>query len=190
MQKTIRKDKIILFSVLIGLLLAPIIFNSITPIDFNSITPIDLKSNGDEFDENNTDLFKKPKTSGTEINITTPENKTYAAPMSGYYPASFGFENDDDNSFPDGWIDSDQFGCESKVIASKTGHNKVLQLYDGSSDYAARSENMFTPQTYGTVELWALYSDPIKDSYIMMKNAGTEVLRIRITNNYMQAYNG
>jgi len=29
-----------------------------------------------------------------KININSPENKTYVEPMSGYYPATYGFENE------------------------------------------------------------------------------------------------
>ncbi|GAG77035.1 unnamed protein product, partial [marine sediment metagenome] len=31
------------------------------------------------------------------INIITPENRTYTQPMSGYYPGTYGFENEDDS---------------------------------------------------------------------------------------------
>jgi len=44
------------------------------------------------------------KVSGPQINITTPENKTYYDPINGYYPATYGFENDKSNDSPDEWI--------------------------------------------------------------------------------------
>lgn len=37
---------------------------------------------------------KTPKTSAGEITILTPENKTYTGTMNGYYPATYGFENE------------------------------------------------------------------------------------------------
>ncbi len=37
---------------------------------------------------------KTPKTNAGEITIVTPENKTYIQPDSGYYPATYGFENE------------------------------------------------------------------------------------------------
>ncbi|GAG53987.1 unnamed protein product, partial [marine sediment metagenome] len=39
-----------------------------------------------------------PRASAGEIIIVTPENKTYTEPMSGYYPATFGFENEVDGT--------------------------------------------------------------------------------------------
>lgn len=41
--------------------------------------------------------LKTPKTSAGEITIVTPENKTYTQPDSGYYPTTYGFENDVEN---------------------------------------------------------------------------------------------
>ena len=36
-----------------------------------------------------------PETSAGEITIVTPENKTYTGPDNGYFPATYGFENDE-----------------------------------------------------------------------------------------------
>ncbi len=124
------------------------------------------------------------------LNIITPENKTYTAPMSGYYPASFGFENDNDDSFPDGWIDVGHSSCESKVIASQDGHNKVMQLYDGTTSGSAVADNVFTAQTYGTIELWARYSDTSKNSIIRLRQGDTNVIHIYAYQNYIEAYDG
>lgn len=54
---------------------------------------------------NNTDfnIFDSPKSSDLEITIKTPENITYTESMSGYYPALYGFENDDDGADPAEW---------------------------------------------------------------------------------------
>ena len=56
---------------------------------------------------NNNSLFHNtineetsPRSSANEITITTPENITYTEPMSGYYPALYGFENDFDGNNP------------------------------------------------------------------------------------------
>ncbi len=40
------------------------------------------------------------RSSDGEITIITPENKTYYQAMDGYYPATYGFENDEDGSDP------------------------------------------------------------------------------------------
>jgi len=38
------------------------------------------------------------QTNASDINIITPENKTYYKPMNGYYLSSFGFENEVDGT--------------------------------------------------------------------------------------------
>ncbi|MFX1553763.1 MAG: Ser-Thr-rich GPI-anchored membrane family protein [Promethearchaeota archaeon] len=69
------------------------------------------------------------KLSNSDIAIITPENKTYIESMSGYYPATFGFENDEDHSDPNGWIIFNE-NPEAEVISKLYGHNKVLRFYD------------------------------------------------------------
>ena len=58
---------------------------------------IKFNANAKEFD-NESFNFEDLRVSGPEINITTPENITYTAPMGGYYPTTYGFENDKKNN--------------------------------------------------------------------------------------------
>jgi len=51
-----------------------------------------------------------PKSSDGEITIMTPENKTYTQADSGYYPATYGFENDIEGSIPKEWVFSYDLG--------------------------------------------------------------------------------
>ena len=44
-----------------------------------------------------------PKISDNEVQIITPENKTYSTPMSGYYPVTYGFEEDKNGNIPWNW---------------------------------------------------------------------------------------
>ena len=100
--------------------------------------------------------FKGPKTSAGEITIITPENKTYIEPDSGYYPATFGFENDLSSTPPQSLISTAGSGTNIEVIDQLDGHNKVTRLYDGSSgtnNYANLSHT-FSPQPIGVVEFW------------------------------------
>lgn len=96
--------------------------------------------------------------SDPEITITTPQNKTYVGPMSGYYPATFGFENDENSAVPKGWIDNSQPGCSGKVISEKLGHKKVFHLDDDSGNKVYLDTN-FLNQSYGTIEMWVLSED-------------------------------
>jgi len=66
------------------------------------------------------------------INIISPENKTYTEPDSGYYPATYGFENDEIGSTPDEWGNLSGGGCTSTVIHDHNNHEKVLDLLDNT----------------------------------------------------------
>ena len=104
--------------------------------------------------------FRNLKISGSEINITTPENITYTGPMSGYYPASFSFDNDKNGINPEGWITTENPPLyEIEVVDQKMGHNKVVRFYDNEN--AWRSLNYFpeSDPTTGTIELWVLGAD-------------------------------
>ena len=100
--------------------------------------------------------IETPRASAGEITIITPENKTYTEPMSGYYPGTFGFENDLNGAIPFNWIDTSSPPCYAKIINDIGGHNKVMEVYgrgQTSSDYAIIN-NYFQPQTSGTIEWW------------------------------------
>ena len=89
------------------------------------------------------------------INIVTPVNKTYTEPMSGYYPATYGFECDENNIFPKGWTDTSGANGYAKVIDGIGGHNKVLECYSSSADDSrVASSIFFDPQEHGSFEFW------------------------------------
>ena len=73
--------------------------------------------------------YKTPKTSDGEITIITPENKTYTEPDSGYYPATYGFDNDLPGSEPSGWVVRQPDGSGFiEVDAIHAGHRNVVEL--------------------------------------------------------------
>lgn len=97
-----------------------------------------------------------PKTNANEIIIVTPENKTYTEADSGYYPATFGFENDLSSTPPQGLVSTAGPGTSIEVIDDLDGHKKITRLYDGASggnNYANLS-HIFSPQSTGVVEFW------------------------------------
>ncbi|MHA1931361.1 MAG: hypothetical protein ACW96X_02410 [Promethearchaeota archaeon] len=96
--------------------------------------------------------------SGQEISIITPENITYFKPMSGHYPGTWSFHNDQDGTIPQGWVDNSQAGCTARVVSEKVGHTKVVHLDDDSGN-KIYFDNFFPSQTYGTVEFWVLTED-------------------------------
>jgi len=122
---------------------------------------LDKDSQINTFNENNEKFFDEiPKLSNSEINITTPKNKTYAEPMRGYYPASYGFENDNVGDNPEGWSTTEPSGCGFvEVDASLNGHNKVVEVRKNGGTTRVLIEKQFEQNpTQGTVEYW-LYKD-------------------------------
>ena len=104
--------------------------------------------------------FDNLRMSGPEINITTPENKTYYGSMSGYYPATYGFESEDvGTSGTDiGFVDTVQLNAE--IISSLGDHKKVLEINDDSLSIACHAYNNLTSaQSNGTVEYWIASSN-------------------------------
>jgi len=100
------------------------------------------------------------KSSDNEITIITPENITYTEPMSGYYPATYGFENDEDGSDPEGWILSENPpNYEIEVVSEKQGHKKVVHLYDNENAWHSMNHYPDGDPTTGTIELWVLGVD-------------------------------
>ena len=101
------------------------------------------------------------KTSAGEINIITPENKSYTAPMNGYYSGSYGFENDENGVFPEEWSEEGFGSFQNRVyvVDSKDGHNKVMYLNDPGGTIHLYPAQIFDEQvTSGTVEFWIYYN--------------------------------
>jgi hypothetical protein len=100
--------------------------------------------------------------------------------MSGYYPATFGFENDKAGENPR-FFNIDETGGVVKVVAYIGDHNNVVGIFDDASGDWPYFYNIFeTPQTYGTYEYWVrtteasdfqglrLYSGSIIDTNVMI----------------------
>ncbi|KKM78750.1 hypothetical protein LCGC14_1356850 [marine sediment metagenome] len=100
-----------------------------------------------------------PNLSVNEIIINTPENKTYTSPMSGYYPATYGFENDDIGSNPDEWISDETYG-DIQVISAIDNHKNVVEIDDrnSASGWPGIIQNSTFPRTYGTIEFWVRFN--------------------------------
>ncbi|MFX0074328.1 MAG: hypothetical protein ACFE96_02720 [Candidatus Hermodarchaeota archaeon] len=94
-----------------------------------------------------------PKLSDPDIIINSPENTVYTIPMEGYYPGTYGFEDEEDSTsgVELKFLDHNTYpACE--VVSSMDGHNKVLKL---TSDANWRSiYDMVNDKSEGTVEWW------------------------------------
>ncbi|MFX1379602.1 MAG: hypothetical protein ACFFA4_10980 [Promethearchaeota archaeon] len=104
---------------------------------------------------NEIENFQMPKISATQINITTPNNITYTAPVNGYYPSTYGFENEYDgtNGTSIWFVDTKDASCTVNVLSELDQHQKVLNYSTPLSDRWVR--NRFdSSKTSGTVEFW------------------------------------
>jgi hypothetical protein len=176
----LRKSRItfILILIVINFHCIPLVWN-----------PINQREKEQKFSDNYNNL----KLSAQEINITTPENITYTEPMSGYFPATFGFENDDIGGDAQEWDDSaSDTNCGSQVVAEKNGHYNVIEIYDNNGGAKARLDNYFEDQTYGTVELWVIPSDATNGGIIRLMDHDLAENRayLRLVNDHWNTYDG
>jgi hypothetical protein len=133
------------YKIFISLVVFTLLIIGFTP--FLELSPNNSRDSQQQLDN--------PKTNANEIILITPENKTYTEPITGYYPATYGFENDILNSFPYGWIDEDVSTCETKVIGTLDGHNGIVQQYDNHGSAAAQMSKDIPATAIITVEFWA-----------------------------------
>ncbi len=109
--------------------------------------------------------------------------------MSGYYPATYGFENDEVDSVPLGWTDESGGTSSIKIVASEDGHNKVLELKEGSSGdpYAV---NAIDDVENGTVEFWMKNVDMTERAYFAPRNGATQLFRVILHDNMVIVTSG
>jgi parallel beta-helix repeat protein len=103
------------------------------------------------------------KTANSETLIISPENKTYTAPMSGYYPATYGFENDEIGSKPEQWEirANGSSNFEVEVIKSLDGHANVVEIDDYNTEsgkFPGIMQYSSFPRTFGTIEFWVRFN--------------------------------
>ena len=113
------------------------------------------------------------KTSAGEITIITPENKTYLEPMSGYYPGTYGFENDVIGSDPMDWSVY-EVGGTVNVIDSLGNHNKIVVVHSTAGDHA-RLTNTFSATATGTIECWVRTNTIIDASILLRASDGASI---------------
>ncbi len=118
------------------------------------------------------------------IDIITPEAKTYNKAMDGYYPATYGFENETTGELPSiPYSNTD--GGTVKVIEEISGHKKVLELSDNNNSAGVSFNNIFSSPN-GTIDFWFRTNDTSKDIWITFGgDSGTPLyafIRILIEN--------
>ena len=137
--------------------------------------------------------------SSNGITIFTPENKTYTKKMSGYYPATYGYENDESWEEPEDWIIVYPYEAIRYVLIKDgfNGHNKVLDFWCNWWGNYASTYQVFEngTQEYGTIEFWVI-EDIHYNFYIELRaseSSSSEIIKISIdrdNNNKFEYYNG
>ncbi len=138
--------------------------------------------------ENSDELFNI-KTSANEMTINTPENKTYGAPMVGYYPGTYGFENDADGNDPTDWNVYEGGGTTCNIINSVGNHSKVVEFDDNSASNPMYLNQTFLGQTNGTIEFWWRTDDASKSIAFSAWNGVTWVISLVLDTNIFRYWN-
>ncbi len=142
----------------------------------------------------NTFIFSaesNPRLSASGLTINSPvEGKIYTPQMEGYYPGTYGFENDEDGNIPSGWVSYSTGSCYTKVFSEFQGHKKVLRCYDkyyGTGKWDLR--NSFEDQSYGTIEFWMATSSTSKRHTVYIDgDISSSMTAIRMDDGYLQYY--
>ena len=95
----------------------------------------------------------------TDITMISPEDISYNSPMSGYYLATYGFENDLIDANPSRWIVNEEGDTSVKIISEIDAHKNVVELYDNSESFYPEIKNIFENQNRGTIEFWLKLTD-------------------------------
>ena len=142
------------------------------------------------------DNFKNTniRMSAQDITIITPENKTYTEPMNGYYPGTYGFEEDEIGDsgtiidFVD--IDNSGAGCSANIEEEIDEHRNVLEMADNSGEYSNVQHILDSAQTSGSVEVWLRTTDTNKYSVFTLRSSAQQGSFISISNDKFQYYDG
>ena len=138
-------------------------------------------------------LIKYENILGLNITIISPESTTYTEPMSGYYPATYGFENDLDGIIPQDWFLGIATGGTAQVVSELGGRKKVVQLVDTVTNGYPYLIQTFTSQTTGIIEFCVHKESGSTQIGVELRSAGIIATGIRIdygNNGKFEAYQG
>ncbi|MFX1500165.1 MAG: FG-GAP repeat domain-containing protein [Promethearchaeota archaeon] len=128
------------------------------------------------------------------IGIHTPEAKTYKGPMSGYYPATYGFEKSEIGIVPKGWInasdppDPGDPACSVAVIEELGNHKNVVELYDPNEYNNSHLFNSFSLKSYGTVEFYMRANSVGWYSEVYLSKGNSHLFRVLFGSHYLRTY--
>ncbi|MFX1501034.1 MAG: hypothetical protein ACFFDH_08740 [Promethearchaeota archaeon] len=142
------------------------------------------------------------------LSINTPENRTYTnhtAITDGYYPATYGFENDAYKADPANWTISEFPNIPNTEVSGPTsirvideldGHKNVVEFYDRSEEFVlnegeqASMEKTFDAQENGIIEYWVRSPDVSYRFFFEIFENNTLIFRIRIHDNALDYWKG
>ncbi|MFX1570957.1 MAG: S8 family serine peptidase [Promethearchaeota archaeon] len=161
---------------ILSILLVSIILTSITP----SIT---LFGNYSQVKVN-------PKLSAA-IDITSPvEGMTYTPHMKGYYPATFGFECDDEDDDPTGWTILEE-GGDCSVKSGVGDHLKVMGLESAPGGRVRVYQTFDSAKASGTIEAWIRSDSTTKVVYFLIQQTWHNSIHFAMSENgYFRYYDG
>jgi len=132
-----------------------------------------------------------PKPSQQEIDIITPGNKSYLEAMSGFYPATYGFESDTRARLPDwgtiAFVDTFYRDYSitylwARVEAEWQGHRKILAFIDHQVNHYVYVRHESFNETSGTIEwFWGINKIGTNfGSYFRLMQSGTIACEINM----------
>jgi len=165
-----KKQNYLISAVIISLFMNCIIF-------FNAIPVIQ-----NEWEINDEVL---PKLSQSDINILTPENKTYKSRMIGYYPSIYGFESDTIGTLGANisWIEGGGTNEQNaSIVGEIDGHLNVMKLEDSSkSDYIEVKHDVSV--NYGSWEFWFRTNNVSENTQVIIRGDSYDFIIMGIENN-------
>lgn len=104
--------------------------------------------------------LETPKTSDGEISIITPENKTYTEPDNGYYPATFGFENEFESTSGTliKFIDGMSASAYCLIYSNYFNHNNIFE-FQSTDDPHFAYHHLSSQKTAGIVEFYVNFDE-------------------------------
>ncbi|MFX1390117.1 MAG: hypothetical protein ACFE9Z_08655 [Promethearchaeota archaeon] len=105
------------------------------------------------------------------ITIDTPKNTTYNRPISGYYPATYGFENETDGTSGTsiGFVHLKDTGCSVLTLSELDQHRKILH-YNTPIGYRWVRNRFDSSKTSGSVEFWIRFGENDKRHVIYLED--------------------
>jgi hypothetical protein len=114
--------------------------------------------------------------------------------VSGYYPATFGFEDEEDDTEGDNilFIDTDVSGggCTAIIISDYNGHKKVLKLNDVDADQVDFYHSISSSSPNGTVECWIAISDATDTLAVSLYDGATQLMSVAIKDDLFKYLTG